>query len=389
MNKKICVVSCFLIIKFCFSSSLQISDSGLYISKDIFFRIAEYIVPNLLIPTHPKEIAYQDRELKKYRLVCKKWRELLDQRVNFDAMNILFVQMYDWNNQKFFNYYKERLDVLINSYIQKNKWFIEQYDLIKNNIEQKMNNEENRVLSYNEKEIQEFLMLSSACKAYRKVMKKQFTLYGYNALLMLEKYVYDGGFLNTYSLIRLISYFYFYLEHNADQKKSNLLKKLTLSCDLTDVFSRLFKRVILNNEPGRISYLKEAPTINYRRFVYNIYVSFAERRTNYSFWIVSCSSKSFISEFFNFYSNVFSLKDSCHKYFLYYLLLYSKNCFFNIQLILLIDFIRGIKKQFVDYPESDRIEYKNLLEKNFLAREDRMCSGDSVFLKNYFGIPFI
>ena len=44
------------------------------------------------------------------------------------------------------------------------------------------------------------------------------------------------------------------------------------------------------------------------------------------------------------------------------------------------------EKKFADYPESDRIEYKNLFKKNFLKREEKISPGDSIFLKYYFGL---
>ncbi len=363
MNKKICVVSCFLIIKFCFSSFLQISDSGLYISKDIFFKIAEYIVPNLLTPTHPQEVAYQDAELKRYRLVCTTWRDILDHRVDFEYIMKFFIVNHGWYYTKCHAWLTARWENLKKSYCKPSYWFISQTEKSRLFFEKNHN-----LIVFTTSDFEIIEQELKACKR--------------EGFLKFKQYTRNQGFLGTENLSKVLVDLYLQFQ-NSDNKQEqyDLLKELALSCDLTAVFSYLFNQLISRDEQRSI-FLLNGSKVNYRFFLQKMHFYFYEREDIY----IQNMSFSPILEFFKKYCQSFMCKDSNNRYFLYYLLQYSKDEFFNIQMILIKSFIKGIKKEFIDYPESDRIEYKNLFKKNFLARKDRMCSGDLVFLKKYFGI---
>lgn len=369
------------------SNTLQMSDTGMVVPKEIFFKIAQYSVPNLVCPTHPAEIKYQDDALKTYRLVCTTWRDLLDQRVDFDSMNRLFCQTYKWNDSRFFVYYKRRLDTLTKSYLQENAWFVNQRASMQKNIhslsQRDMNAELKTILNSNH-EAKVPLELPLACKMYRKIMKSKLALYDYNGFLMLKKYLCNGGFLNTYSLIRLISLFYIRINQNSCE--ATILKELSVICDLTDIFSRLFEGFIRRDENYYSSLLIEEIKIDYRRFLHMMHLSFCNRVKSYEYNINFCSQGQMFStsHFFNIYKSSFTLKDQNNRSFLYYLLLYSKDLFFNIQIKLLVSFIKGIEKKLSDYSYYEQTLHLQLFEQNFLPRFKNKFLDDEAFLKAYF-----
>ncbi len=366
---------------------LQVNDSRLYISKNIFFNIAEYIVPNFLIPTHPKEILYQDKRLKQYRLVCKVWRDIIDQRINFITMFNLFYD-YGWDNEKLINFYKKRLDYLKKLYQKENKWLIDQKKQIEDYCQNVLIRVKKRDLNYQYPLI---YRISFRYRVYQKILKLKLLTDrpDIEACLMFKDYLNENRFLYDSKFIRSIVCFYrFYIYRTSAIQIKNILKKMNVSHHFSYVFSRLLNQFVFTGHDYRISCLQQGYTIIYRCFLDHIYKSFVKQVDCYFSNLNDCSKSNplSIAGFFNFYKNVFISKDFTNKYFLYYLLLYSRDEFFKIQMILLLDFIKGFEKKFTDYPESDRIDFIDLFKKNIMGRMQEIFCETEDFLRGYFGI---
>ena len=363
MNNRISIVSYFLIIKSFFSSELQITDSGLYIPKDIFFKITECIVPNLLTPTHPKEILYQDTQLKSYRLVCKKWRDLLDQRLNFECVMKFFIVDHGWPYTKCLVWLTTRWEHLKKFYCNLPYWFISQAKQSRGFLKKYQHLIVSRVSDF-------------------KIMEQELKACKPEGLLKLKQYARNQGFLGTENLSKaLVGLYLQFQDSDNHQEQYDLLKELASSSDLTAVFSYLFNQLISRDEQWSILLLNGSK-VNYRYFLQKMYSYFYNRELIYA----DNMSFSPIFEFFTKYRQSFICKDFTNKYFLYYLLLYSKDEFFSIQMILLLDFIKGSEKKFADYPEPDRIECINLFRKNIMGRMQKIFCETEDFLKVYFGI---
>lgn len=375
----------FICLPFFFGNALcsvVMSEMSQPVPCPLFFQIVEWAaqIPNLLVSTHPKEIQYQDDALKKFRLVCWAWRNALDSRVDFEHMARLFIFTRGFSYEKCFRTLKFRWDQLEQSYCNKNVWLIEQRNKINTIKEQSVcESAKNPQL---EKIGQSF---SPYFNQYRKTMKAKLKTYEYDGLLMLENCMANGIFVKTYSLTRAIHSFLKWLDYNDGKRIQEFLlfKKILSTYDLTDLFSLLFERVVFFGDDYSFGLLTEAK-IDYYHFLCRIHWSFCNRVKVYKWRLSDWYSRVAVSKFFQTYDQCFTAKDQNEKSFLYYLLLHSKNNFLNIQIKLLIAFIKGIAKKLSDYPEDEQDIYRQLFAKNFLPRFKNNFSYGEQYLKTYF-----
>jgi hypothetical protein len=296
--------------------------------EQYFLQIIEYTVPNFLFSTDPEEIKYQEKLLLPCTLVCKGWKERLDERFDFKEMEKFF-KINHRSRKEFLSWYKKRMQTLKEP----------DYDYDSDHDDSWLTNQNNQISPYKVNDIfkddslQKYLDIPFLFSfGFQEKMKNELIKFRNEGCEKSLFYIKNGGLLSQSLLECMFKYIYsaadgIAIDPCADRKHQRLklfvavLSRYKINIFLQKKLSYMLKRKrYITNDV--IVGLKCRMEISDTLLDYHLFLSsfINEHKDIQETQTESFFNSDVIEAFFAEYEEAFSKKDKTGKSFLHYLL---------------------------------------------------------------------